>query len=75
MRAKFPTQMSLRCMCICMIILVNNKDQICMVQVKFPTVITFLSHVYENIFLKELHNELFLNYYQHITVLLHQHLQ
>ena len=71
MRAKFPTQMSLRCICICMVVLVNNKDQICMMQVKFPTVITLLSHVYENFFLKEFHNEVFLYYWQCITVLLH----
>ena len=29
-----------------------------------------LSHVYENFFLKEFHNELLLYYWQHITVLL-----
>jgi len=39
-----------------MIILVNNKDEMCMVQVKFPTMITFLSHVYDKFFLKELYN-------------------
>ena len=75
MRAKFPTQMSLRCICICMIILVNNKDQMCMEQVKFPTKITLLSLVCENFFLKDLQNELFLVCWQHTTVLLHYLLQ
>jgi hypothetical protein len=35
----------------------------------------YLPHVYENFFLEELHNELFVYYCQHTTAFLHYHLQ